>query len=74
MADLGATKYIACNKSSLSSLERSNEGIPVIIPNGDCVSVEGIGTTYLPNDTQVDHVLYILDFKCNLLSFSKITK
>lgn len=44
------------------------------IPNGDYVSVENIGDSYLPNGLKIEHVLNIPSFKCNLLSVSRLTK
>lgn len=72
--DSGVTQNIVCIKSTFSSIRNSNEATPVIIPNGDNVPVEGIGTAYLPNSTKIDHVLYIPDLRCILFSISKFTK
>lgn len=38
------------------------------------MAVKNIGRTKLPNGMQINHVLNILEFKCNLISVSKLTK
>ncbi|GJR58569.1 hypothetical protein Tco_1500731 [Tanacetum coccineum] len=44
---------------------------PVVIPNGDSILVKGKGDHILPGGTKVNGVLYVPDFKCNLLSIRK---
>ncbi|GJT25018.1 hypothetical protein Tco_0894955 [Tanacetum coccineum] len=47
---------------------------PVVIPNGDSILVKGKGDYILPGGTKVNGVLYVLDFKCNLLSVSPLSR
>lgn len=42
--DSGATKHISCSNSVLTSLKKSNDGVPVKIHNGDKVAVKGVGS------------------------------
>ena len=72
--DSGATDHVVCNKSYLSSIKCSEDNVPISIPNGDKVPVKGIGKTFLLNDVEITNVLYIPNFKCNLLSVSKMTR
>ena len=48
--------------------------MPATIPNGDIIPVKGIGSSILPNGLMINGVLHIPDFRCNLLSVSRITK
>ncbi|GJW42523.1 hypothetical protein Tco_0071322 [Tanacetum coccineum] len=41
---------------------------PVVIPNGDSIPVKGKWDYVLPGGTKVNGVLYVPEFKCNLLS------
>ncbi|GJZ15350.1 hypothetical protein Tco_0551027 [Tanacetum coccineum] len=47
---------------------------PVVIPNGDSIPVKGKGDYILTGGTKVNGVLYILDFKCSLLSVSRLSR
>nr|GFB17998.1 hypothetical protein [Tanacetum cinerariifolium] len=44
----------------------------VVIPNGDSIPVKGKGDYILPGGTKVNRVLYVPDFKCNLLSIAPL--
>lgn len=52
----------------------SGTGLPVKIPNGESIPVKGVGETCLENGIKIKHVLNIPDFKCNLISVSRLTK
>nr|KAJ0185641.1 hypothetical protein LSAT_V11C900482860 [Lactuca sativa] len=69
-----ATEHISYDDSVLINLKESPDGAPVKIPNGDNVHVQGIWSSCLPSDLSVDNVLYIPDYKYNILSISKFTK
>nr|KYP53677.1 Retrovirus-related Pol polyprotein from transposon TNT 1-94 [Cajanus cajan] len=71
--DSGATAHITCD-SALLIEERFTNQQPVKIPNGQNILVKSIGITELPNGVKVNNVLNIPDFKCNLLSVSKLTR
>ncbi|GKD59985.1 hypothetical protein Tco_1297494 [Tanacetum coccineum] len=47
---------------------------PVVSPNGDSIPVKGKGDYILPGETKVNEVLYVLDFKCNLLLVSRLSR
>ncbi|XP_019170537.1 PREDICTED: uncharacterized protein LOC109166102 [Ipomoea nil] len=72
--DSGATDHIVCDDSLLNKLESKYGEFPVTIPNGDKVAVRSIGGTKLPNGMQINRVLNIPDFKCNLVSVGRLTK
>lgn len=74
VSDFGATKNISCSDFVLTSLNKSKAEVPVRIHNGDKVAVKGVGSVQLPNNLDVNDVLYIPDFKWNLLYVRKITK
>nr|GEV33132.1 hypothetical protein [Tanacetum cinerariifolium] len=67
--DSGCTEYI----THLSNALTNNKDTPfenhVIIPNGDSIPVKGKGDCILLGGKKINGVLYIPDFKCNLLSF-----
>nr|KYP53520.1 hypothetical protein KK1_024658 [Cajanus cajan] len=81
--DSGAIEHITCD-SALLIEERFTNQQPVKIPNGQNIPVKSIGIaelpvksigiTELPNGVKVNNVLNIPDFKCNLLSVSKLTR
>nr|GMC49225.1 retrovirus-related Pol polyprotein from transposon TNT 1-94 [Ipomoea batatas] len=72
--DSGATDHIVCDSNLLNRVELESGDFPVTVPNGDRVAVKSIGSTKLPNGLQINHVLNIPDFKCNLISVGKLTK
>ena len=74
MIDSGAIYHIASDVDLLEETEKAIGELPVIIPNGDRVSVEGIEKGHLPNGMKIDHVLNIPDFKSNLISISRLTE
>lgn len=71
--DFGASEHITHNVELLHDKKEYINGAPVIIPNGNEIPVKGVGSSTLPNGLQLNDVLHIPDFKCNLLSVSKIT-
>ncbi|KAI3499149.1 hypothetical protein L1887_34942 [Cichorium endivia] len=52
----------------------SRDEVPVTIPNGETVPVEGKGSHTLSNGIKVKGVLHVPKFNCNLLSVSKLSK
>lgn len=58
----------------ITPINESNDRIPVSIPNGDNIVVKDVESAQFPNDLDINNVLYIPDFKCNLLSVSIITR
>lgn len=63
----GATEHITCDKNLLKEMLVSTQQI-VHIPNGTSVPVRGSGKLELFNGINLNNVLYIPDFNCNLLS------
>lgn len=70
--DSGAFEHIASN-FILFNLKESTYGIPVSIPNEGNVPFKGVGSVTLPKEININDVLYITNFQCNLLYVSKIT-
>lgn len=71
--DSGATHHVFHDKSLFAtlfdSLNRS-----VALPTRLGVSIAGIGIIKLNDSLVLNNVLYILDFRLNLLSISQLTK
>lgn len=71
--DSGANKHITCDKRLLKEICTSFHQ-PIFIPNGMNVPVEGSRKAQLPNGMNLNNALYIPNFKCNLISVSKLTR
>ena len=71
--DSGATHHVSHNKD-LYIEYRSLENTYVTLPNGYTVHIEGIGFIQLTDDISLHNVLYIPEFKFNLISVSVLTK
>nr|GEZ22893.1 Gag-pre-integrase domain, Gag-polypeptide of LTR copia-type [Tanacetum cinerariifolium] len=63
----GCTEYITYLYDILVNKKATRFEAPVVIPNGDSIPVKGKGDYILPRGTKVNGVLYVPDFKCNLL-------
>lgn len=72
--DSGATEHITCDGTMLKNQTGIGSSAPVKIPNGEKVPVMGVGDISLPNGLKLNGVLNIPDFKCNLLSVSRLTR
>ncbi|KAM0021620.1 putative RNA-directed DNA polymerase [Helianthus debilis subsp. tardiflorus] len=72
--DSGATEHFTYIKSWLENLIKRTHDPPVTIPNGESIPVEGRGEYTLPNGMTIKNVLYVPNFKYNLLSVSKLSK
>ncbi|XP_019267553.1 PREDICTED: uncharacterized protein LOC109244848 [Nicotiana attenuata] len=74
--DTGATNHMAHNLNLLSNIRKLSDSDQnsVQLPNGENVIISHTGDLSLSKDKSVHHVLYIPDFKFNLMSVSKITK
>ncbi|GJZ75415.1 putative RNA-directed DNA polymerase [Tanacetum coccineum] len=66
--DSGCTEYITYLSNILVNKKAAHFEAPIIIPNGDSIPVKGKRDYVLPGGTKVNGVLYVPDFKCNLLS------
>lgn len=71
--DSGATNHISHHKSSFSTFKPLSN-TAVTLPNDILVSIVGIGTIHLDSSLILLDVLYISQFKFNLLSVSSSTK
>nr|GEX71214.1 integrase, catalytic core [Tanacetum cinerariifolium] len=71
--DSGCTEYITHLSNALTNNKDTPFENPVIIPNGDSIPVKGKGECILPGGKKINGVLYILDFKCNLLSVNRLS-
>ncbi|KAJ0837231.1 hypothetical protein HanRHA438_Chr16g0775951 [Helianthus annuus] len=74
VVNLGAIENITCSDSMLENKTKKNYEAPVVIPNGDAIAVKGRGEFTLPNGMKIKDVLHVPEFKCNLLSVSKLTR
>ncbi|GKA64423.1 putative RNA-directed DNA polymerase [Tanacetum coccineum] len=70
----GCTEHITCYDSMLKNKFKKNYETPMTIPNGETIVEEGRGSCTLPNGVDVNNVLHIPKFKCNLLSVSKLSR
>ncbi|KAJ1437402.1 Zinc finger, CCHC-type superfamily [Sesbania bispinosa] len=71
--DSGATEHITYDENLLKEIHSSSQR-PVQILDGTNVPVKGSGKAKLPNGMEIDNVLHIPEFQCNLLSISKLTR
>ncbi|CAL1357037.1 unnamed protein product [Linum trigynum] len=74
LLDSGCNEHIVCDASWLDNIDRSGSHSPVRIPNGRYIPVEGVGSVQLNDRLILRRVLYVPDFKCNLLSVSRLTQ
>ena len=76
IVDSGATHHITAHKQSLFKSYELNklQKSQVHLPTGDRVDVNHIGESTIFEDEVVKNVLYVPDFKFNLLSVSKMTR
>nr|XP_033509047.1 uncharacterized protein LOC117273941 [Nicotiana tomentosiformis] len=76
IVDSGATNYIVAYLNMLSTKRKNdkNERKKVYLPNGETTVVTHLGFSRLANNIELDDVLYIPEFRYNLLLVSKITK
>ncbi|GKA53771.1 hypothetical protein Tco_0747086 [Tanacetum coccineum] len=72
--DSGCTEYIIYLSDILVNKKATHFEASVVIPNGDSVPVKGKEDYILPGGTKVNRVLYVSDFKCNLLSVSRLSR
>lgn len=74
--DTGATNHMVSDLRALSTVEevKSNSPRKVHLPNGDVVLVKHIGTCPISARSIIRKVLYVPQFRYNLLSVSKLTK
>ncbi|GJR64379.1 putative RNA-directed DNA polymerase [Tanacetum coccineum] len=66
--DSGCTEYITYLSDILVNKKTTHFEAIVVIPNGDSIPVKGKEDYILLGGTKVNGILYVPDFKCNLLS------
>ncbi|XP_019255165.1 PREDICTED: uncharacterized protein LOC109233756 [Nicotiana attenuata] len=74
--DTGATNHMVSNVDLLtkSSLTTPSKPRRVLLPNGDVTQVTQIGDSHISDRSTIKEVLYVPQFKFNLLSVSKVTR
>nr|GEY41194.1 hypothetical protein [Tanacetum cinerariifolium] len=72
--DSGCTEYFTYLFDILVNKKATHFEAPVVILNGDSILVKGKGDHILSGGTKVNGVLYVPDFKCNLLSVSRLSR
>ena len=70
--DTGATHHVCCDISFFSHCEPI-QNMNIMLPNGDTVAIDQIGTVHLSNNFHLDNVLFVPLFTFNLLSISALT-
>ncbi|CAH9110065.1 unnamed protein product [Cuscuta epithymum] len=71
--DSGASEHITCDDNDMFNIFAHPPEPAVRIPNGDSIPVSAVGSLYLSNGFYLRRVLYVPQFKCNLLSASRLT-
>ncbi|KAI3808617.1 hypothetical protein L1987_24572 [Smallanthus sonchifolius] len=74
VVDSGCTEYITHQLNLLLNKKKTSNESPVVIPNGNAIPVEGRGELTLPGGAKLNEVLYVQNFKYNLLSVSRLSK
>ena len=70
--DIGATNHIS---KTLPILNKTNmKHTFVELPNGEKTKIDSIGSVKMSNSITLTDVLYVPDFKFNLLSISQLTQ
>ena len=71
--DSGATDHICANKSMFTSLESFDKPHLIGLPNGQSLHLSQNGTVPIHETVVLPQVLYLPEFKHNLISVAKIT-
>lgn len=74
VVDSSFTEYITHWLNLLENKSGTSNEAPVGIPNGHAIPVEGKGDFTLPEGAKLNGVLYVPNFKHNLLSVSRLSK
>ncbi|KAJ0720224.1 putative RNA-directed DNA polymerase [Helianthus annuus] len=72
--DSGCTEYITFLLNNLTNMMPTPFEPPIVIPNGESIPVKGNGDYTLPSGAKVKGVLYVPEFKYNLLPVSRLTR
>lgn len=74
VVDTGATDHITHQSHLLDKLLINNNERPVTVPNGESIPVKGKGEITFKGGINIKGVLFVPNFKCNLLSVRKLSK
>ncbi|KAK0579903.1 hypothetical protein LWI29_033294 [Acer saccharum] len=74
LQDTGATHHVCHNIEYFASFDSAIFAPYVTLPNGQHVSISRVGTVRLSSHMLLKKVLYVPNFKYNLLSVSSLTK
>ncbi|CAL1398262.1 unnamed protein product [Linum trigynum] len=74
LIDSGCNEHIVSDINWFDQVHYSHGHSPVRIPNGKCIPVEGIGSVVLNSQLTLHRVLHVPQFKCNLLSVSRLIR
>lgn len=74
IVDSGATHHVSHDKTLFVSMSENFTDKSVTLPTGPDIKIAGIGQIRLNESLILHNVLYIPDFRLNLLSVSQLTK
>ncbi|CAL1413177.1 unnamed protein product [Linum trigynum] len=72
LIDSGCNEHITMDDSVFSSYESDMPSAPVRIPDGSSIPVKRIGSVKLDAGLSLGRVLHVPEFRCNLLSVSRL--
>ncbi|KAG7546386.1 Integrase catalytic core [Arabidopsis suecica] len=72
VVDSGATHHVSHDRKLFISIDTSIVSY-VNLPTGPTVKISGVGTIQLTTDIQLQNVLFIPEFRLNLISISSLT-
>jgi len=72
IVDSGASDHMISNLNLLHNIKTLPKPIGITLPNGSLKTVIYFGQIHLTPTITIDHVLYVPDFKFNLLSVNKL--
>lgn len=76
IVNTGATNHMTSRCDLLDNFTTipKSERRQILLPTGNVVPVSHVGCSKVLGDQVIGTVLFVLEFKCNLLSFSQLTK
>lgn len=72
--DSGASSHIWSNRNAFKSIRKVNNKHEVVLPDGFVNDIKFMGNITLHSEIDLKDVLYVPDFKYNLLSIGQLTK
>ncbi|KAH9718013.1 retrovirus-related pol polyprotein from transposon RE1 [Citrus sinensis] len=67
--DTGASRHMTGSRELMTDLQNIGPS-PIGLPNGTCSHAQGEGTVEFGNNLRLNHVLYVPDLNCNLISLA----